>query len=316
MEFHTPANFRALWTARLRRRLNLPPQECRSWASVEHKEALGHDRQVPRAPPLVRHSTRSRSSVNGTLSSSDRLCSRTSGGPSSGAARPFDTSTEAGRSKERHRRAAMSSVIGGRRKGHRAAGDPHLRPADDPLPVTEEYGLWLTISSVIAIFGFADLGIGNGLVSAISRSQRPWGPAHRRGLHVRGRFFMLVALAGGLGAVFVAIYPRVPWARVLNVSTAAAAHDAGPTVAALVVCTLAAMPLGVVQRVQAGMQEGFATGLWQCAGAAGLAALMAAIGCRASLPWLVLATSGSRSWLSQQTAPTFSDGGTAHCGLA
>lgn len=34
VEFHTPANFRAFWTAGLRRRLNLPPQECRSWASV------------------------------------------------------------------------------------------------------------------------------------------------------------------------------------------------------------------------------------------------------------------------------------------
>jgi glycosyltransferase involved in cell wall biosynthesis len=48
VEFHTPANFRALWTAGLRRRLNLPAQECRSWASVLGAAPVNRFEPAPR----------------------------------------------------------------------------------------------------------------------------------------------------------------------------------------------------------------------------------------------------------------------------
>lgn len=52
--FHTPDNFRAHWTAGLRRRMNLPPRECRSWASVlgpqgDHRVGSGRSSVAPAA---------------------------------------------------------------------------------------------------------------------------------------------------------------------------------------------------------------------------------------------------------------------------
>lgn len=35
---------------------------------------------------------------------------------------------------------------------------------------TERYGLWMTISSVIAVLGFSDLGLNNGLLNGISQA--------------------------------------------------------------------------------------------------------------------------------------------------
>jgi O-antigen/teichoic acid export membrane protein len=157
----------------------------------------------------------------------------------------------------------------------------------------EEYGLWLTISSVIAFFGFADLGIGNGLLNAISEAHgRDDRDIARR--YVSSGFFLLSGIALLILAVFWAAYPLIPWPAVFNVKSAAAAREAGPATAALVFCFAASIPLGIVQRVQSGYQEGFASNLWQSAGnIMGLGALLLAIYFHAGLVWLVLAVTGA-----------------------
>jgi O-antigen/teichoic acid export membrane protein len=54
-----------------------------------------------------------------------------------------------------------------------------------------------------------------------------------------------------------------------------------------------AMPLGVVERIQIGYQEGFFANLWSCGGSMlGLLGLIVAISQHAGLPWLILAVSG------------------------
>ena len=157
----------------------------------------------------------------------------------------------------------------------------------------ERYGLWMAISSFIALLGFSDLGIGSGLVNAIS-------VAHGRNdrdaavRYTSSALAMLGAIAVGLLLIFAAVYPLVPWPRVFNASTAAAAREAGPAVAALALCFALNMPAGVVQRVQIGYQDGFAANVWQgLASLIGLAALLAAVWATAGLPWLILATSGA-----------------------
>src|SRR5271157_4792964 len=69
--------------------------------------------------------------------------------------------------------------------------------------------------------------------------------------------------------------------------------EASPATAALVVCLALNLPLGVVQRVQLGYQEGYASNLWQAAGSLfGLAGVLLVIYLRGGLTWLVLALSG------------------------
>jgi O-antigen/teichoic acid export membrane protein len=207
--------------------------------------------------------------------------------------RPFDQGSEAGRASERHRRVVLTAGSAAAAKAVSLAVSLISVPLTIRYLGLEQYGLWLAISSAISVFSFADLGIGNGLVNALSEAYgRGDRDAARR--FVSGGAYLLLSVGLVILALFAAAYPWIPWARVFNVKSAAAMREAGPTVAALVVCFAANIPAGVVQRVQIAYQEGFASNLWQCAGSAlGLLALLIAIHFHAGLPWLVLAMSGA-----------------------
>jgi len=164
---------------------------------------------------------------------------------------------------------------------------------------TERYGMWMTITSVVAMLGFADLGMGLGLMNAISEAhgQDDREAAER---YVSSGFFMLLAVALLILAGFAAVYPFIPWERVFNVQSPQAIREAGPAMAVFILCFLANMPLGVVRQVQLGYQEGFATSLWESAGRVlGLAGLLLVIYLKAGLAWLVLAMAGAPAlaWL-------------------
>jgi len=156
----------------------------------------------------------------------------------------------------------------------------------------ERYGLWLTIGSVAAFLTFADLGLGNGLLNAVADAEgRDDHEASARA--VSSAFFMLLGVAVLFALVGMVAYPLVDWDRVFNVSSPVAVAEAGPAVAVFVACFLVSMPLGIVERVQLGLQEGFANSLWEGLGAViGLAGVVIAIQLQLSLPWLVFAMSG------------------------
>jgi O-antigen/teichoic acid export membrane protein len=82
--------------------------------------------------------------------------------------RPFDTSTEAGRSKERLRRAAITTVSAGGARAIAVLASLVTVPLTFHYLGAERYGLWMVLISIIGMMSFADLGIGNGLVNAIS----------------------------------------------------------------------------------------------------------------------------------------------------
>ena len=206
--------------------------------------------------------------------------------------KPFDTSTEQGRSQERYRRAALTTFT--------SVAARTLTVITSLIAVrltvrylgTERYGLWMTITSVVVMMSFADLGIGNGLLNCISEAH---GKDDRESAHryVSSAFFILSGVAVLLLGLFAFAYPFVPWPRVFNVSSAAAMREAGPAVVVFFSCFALNMPLDVVQRVQTGHQEGFETNLWVVAGnLTGFILLLEAMHLKGGLPWLVLAMSG------------------------
>lgn len=201
--------------------------------------------------------------------------------------RAFDPESEGGRSKERYRRAGLATIAAFGARGIQILTSLVTVPLTLHYLGVERYGMWMTISATIAMFSFADLGIGNGLLNAISES-------HGRGDHdsaakyVSSAFFTLIGLALLIGLGFAIVYPWVPWARVFNVSTALAGSEAGPAVAVFVGSFLIAMPLGVVQRVRMGYQEGFIDSIWAAGGSIlAFVAVLLAVRLNASLPWLV-----------------------------
>jgi O-antigen/teichoic acid export membrane protein len=158
---------------------------------------------------------------------------------------------------------------------------------------SERYALWATITSTVTLLVFADFGIGNGLLNAISESDGK-NDSETVVSHISTGFFVLLAVAlFGILSLWL-LYPFVPWAKIFNLTSPVAIQEAGPAAAVFIVCFLAQLPLGVVQRIQLGFQEGFFTQIWSIAGSLiGLAGLFAVIHFRAGLPFLVLAVAGA-----------------------
>src|SRR5262249_37589933 len=120
----------------------------------------------------------------------------------------------------------------------------------------ERYGVWMTVSSAVILLVFADLGLGNGVVNAGSPAD---GSDNRRRAHevVSNAFFLLAGLAVGIAALFAALFPLVSWHVVFNVTSPAARLELPATVAVVFGCFVISLPLGLVQRVQIGYQEGY-----------------------------------------------------------
>ena len=208
--------------------------------------------------------------------------------------RPFDTSTPEGRSRERYRRAVLSFGTSLFARLITVATQLVATRLALGYLAPERYGLWMAISSTALTFlVFADLGLGNGLLNALSAA-RGQDDEKRASEIVSSSFFMLLAVALALLAITLAIHPFIPWASLLRVSTPLAASEAAPAMLVFVLCFLINIPLGIVSRVQSGYQEGYRTSLWAIGGSlVGLLMTIVAIRARAGLPGLVLAASGA-----------------------
>lgn len=204
--------------------------------------------------------------------------------------RPYDTDTPAGRARERQRRITLSALASALARAIGFLTNLITVPLAIGYLGTERYGLWLTITSLIMMVGFLDLGIGNGLISAIAEAHaRNDREAARR--YVSAAAFVLSMIGAILLGLFALAYPWLPWQKLLNVTDVSAAHDGAMAAAALVTCFALGLPLSLVWRIHAGFQEGFEAALWGAAGSVvSLIGVVLMIASRESLPWLVAAS--------------------------
>ncbi len=204
--------------------------------------------------------------------------------------RPSDPSTEQGRSRERYRRMAFTSVAS---LGSRAIG---LLATLISVPLTfrylgvERYGLWMVLTSFISIMGFADLGIGNGVMNAISE-------AHGKDDHALAReyvscgFVLMLGIAAMMAVAGGIAYPLLPWPRLFNVRSTVVAAEGSKAFLVLFCWFVINIPLGVITRVQAGLQQGYWSQIVSAVGnVISLLALVLVIELRGTLPWLVFAS--------------------------
>ncbi|WP_294265004.1 oligosaccharide flippase family protein [uncultured Sphingomonas sp.] len=207
--------------------------------------------------------------------------------------RPFDTTTEAGRAAERHRRVALSALASA------AARGTSILTALVSVPLTlhylgpERYGMWLTMSSVTAMLSFADFGIGNGVLSAVASASGREALEEIRA-YVSSAFALLGTISLVILGLIAAASGLVDWGGFFNVTTPLARAEAAPAIAVFVGCFALSLPFTIVQRVQMGLQMGFMASLWQCAASVtALVGVIIAISLEAGLPWLVLALAGA-----------------------
>ncbi len=205
----------------------------------------------------------------------------------------FDSPEE--RARERRRRVVLSAVASATAKILSVATLLISVPLTLNYLGTERYGMWMIISSLIAMLSFADLGMGNGLLNSVAH-------AHGRNdlvlirRFISSGFAILTAVAMLVVVSFAVAYPWFTWAKLFNATSALAQAEAGPALATFVFFFALNIPLGVVGRVQAGLQQAFRASLWQCAGSLlGLASMLAVISSEAGLPWLVAAAFGAQA---------------------
>jgi O-antigen/teichoic acid export membrane protein len=201
---------------------------------------------------------------------------------------PYSSATIAERSQERYRRVTLTTLAS--LVAHAASTLTTL--AAVPLALgylgTERYGLWMSVTSLVAVVAAADLGIGNGLLNAIAESHGK-DDKSMAGRYASSAFFLLTAIALALAAVVVLVEPLVSWGDLLKVSSATALLEAPPTVLILLGCSFLSIPIGIAARIHLGYQEGYVNGLWQGLGSVlGLVGMATAIILGASMPWVVL----------------------------
>jgi O-antigen/teichoic acid export membrane protein len=197
------------------------------------------------------------------------------------------------RANERHRRILWSTLAS---VGARLAS---VATTFFSVPLTlnylgsERFGMWLMLSSFLSLLSFADLGIGNGLLTRVAAAS---GRDDKLGIRedVASAYAALGLASVGMIALFWSIFPVVQWGQLFNVADKVALAEAGAAAAVFATCFALSIPAQIAAKVQTGLQGGYVPALWQCGGnLIGLAAVLAAIHFELGLPWLVLAFMGS-----------------------
>lgn len=207
---------------------------------------------------------------------------------------PHNITTAEGKSNERYRRILLTGGSTAIVKIFSALINLITVPLTVNYLGAERYGLWMAISSIIALMSFADLGLGNGLLNAVSKANGRNSIKDAQ-IAVSSTFFILLGISFLLFIIFISIFPLISWKDVFNVKSTLAIQESGSTMMVLVITLLINMPLGVIQRIQDGYQEGYRFQLWLILGSLlSFAGLLICIFLKTGLPWLVLAFSGGQ----------------------
>jgi O-antigen/teichoic acid export membrane protein len=219
------------------------------------------------------------------------------------SSKPFDGSTPEGRARERERRVALAAL-----------SNVALRVLSGVLtlltvPLTigylgpERYGLWTTITSMLAMMAFFDFGIGHGLMTEVAAATGR-GESKLARLISSG-FFIEVVLAAAIFCLVLYCSLFADWGHWLGLTSAQARSEAPGVVLVVGGGFCVSLVLSAVVRVQSGLQAVYVTQMWTAGGVLlTLLVLIVASSLKLGLVPLVavmvlaplLATAGNFSW--------------------
>lgn len=169
----------------------------------------------------------------------------------------------------------------------------------------EMFGVWMTISSMYAISGVIDLGVGNSLLNIVARAHGS-NDGEEAASAVSAASALLVVITFFCIAIFFLVQSSFDWAKIYNLNNLENTIEVGRASVILVVCLFIMLPFTVVQKVQFGFQEAVQAQIWIAfANLLVFALIFLAIYNRASLSWLVLVVAGSPAlvmilcWINQ-----------------
>lgn len=176
-----------------------------------------------------------------------------------------DLTTSVGRAREREKRIVLSALW--------AISSKVINTAIPLITIkitinylgTELYGLWATITSFFSLFAFADLGLGNGLQTELSRATGKDDVKECRTI-ISSAYMTLILLSLLLILVFLCVYPFIDWARVMGAESSEAVVLSGGFVLAIILSKLLGVPTALVQRIHNALQEGYIASIWSTVG--------------------------------------------------
>jgi O-antigen/teichoic acid export membrane protein len=156
----------------------------------------------------------------------------------------------------------------------------------------ERFGLWMTITSIITLLSFFDLGMSNTLVNIVSEE---YGKRNHQRIHhaISSTLFILVAIALSLSGIFFVSFYFIDWANIFHATSAVALSEVLPSITIYVLIFFLSLPLSVVHKVQVGLQESWKSNLWNLLGQLiALIFLRVCVYFEAGVPLLILAVAG------------------------
>ena len=81
----------------------------------------------------------------------------------------------------------------------------------------EQYGIWLTITSIVSWISFFDIGLGHGFKNKIAEAKAN-NDIMLCKKYVSTAYFIFIILFGTLLIIFECVNPFINWAAILNVS--------------------------------------------------------------------------------------------------
>ncbi|MGI5215894.1 lipopolysaccharide biosynthesis protein [Plantactinospora sp. CA-290183] len=149
------------------------------------------------------------------------------------------------------------------------------------IPVTlsylgpDLYGLWMAVTALTAMAAFADLGLGNGLMTKLAPCYST-GDADRARRYVSSAYLVLTVISLATCALLWLLSGVVAWSSVLNASGTVTASDARAVALVCLTAFVLNIPLSLVIRVQYAYQQVGRSNIWQAVGS--LSALPLALG--------------------------------------
>jgi O-antigen/teichoic acid export membrane protein len=156
----------------------------------------------------------------------------------------------------------------------------------------ERYGVWVVLSSLSTLLGIANIGLGAGLQNAVSTAagRDDWTTAAR---YVSTAFIFMSLIAAGAQLVLMCVSALLPWAGILNVHQGSLRTEVQIAAVSAFSLYLASLPIAILQRVQAALQQGFVVDAWRAVGSVlTLVAVYVATRSKAGLPMLVILLAG------------------------
>jgi O-antigen/teichoic acid export membrane protein len=156
----------------------------------------------------------------------------------------------------------------------------------------ERLGVWLTLVTFSSLLTFADLGLGNGIMTDVATASGSTQPERARKAVANG-FVLLSASAAVIIVLAITWLSHSDVAGVFGVKTPAFKSDVSAAVTAFVVLFAIGLPLVTIEKAQWGLQRGYIPSSWLLAsGVTTLAALIAIVSNGGRLMHLAIAFAG------------------------